>query len=168
MCEQFKRFGNLLMKKDGSVWITPEIRFPTFFKYNRYGESNGYLYARCNERDIAVHRLMGKCGWVKNPLPQHFDRIDHISRVKTDNSVENLKYVNALLNAINRENTRCTQFDAEKKLWKTCIMHKGKLIEVGFYKIFSEGHKASMKRKQELYDEIYSMFMNAHNTPTRQ
>ena len=161
MGNPFKRFGNLFMKKDGSVWITPEIRFPTFFKYDKNGESNGYLYARCNERDIAVHRLMGKCGWVKNPLPKHFDRIDHRSRIKTDNSVENLFFVNALLNAINRENTRCTQFDSDKKLWKTAIMHKGKLIEVGYYKLFCEGHKASMKRKDELYNEIYSSLLNS-------
>jgi hypothetical protein len=159
MCYNFKRFGNLLLKKDGSVWITPEIRFPEFFKFDRNGESNGYLYARCNERDIAVHRLMGRT-WVKNPLPHHFDRIDHRNRIKTDNSADNLLFVNAHLNAINRENTRCTQFCHKKKLWKTAIMNKGQIIEVGYYKLFCEGHLASMKRKDELYRQIYCSLLN--------
>lgn len=156
----FKRFGNLLLKEDGTVWCNPILRFPTFFKYDRNGESNGYLYARCNERDVAVHRLMGRCGWVTNPLPKHFDRIDHKSRIKTDNSAKNLCWVDAHLNAINRENTRCTRFDPTKKLWKTCIMSKGKLIEVGFFKTFREGHRASMRKKVELYDRIYSQLIN--------
>ena len=156
---EFKKCGNLLVKKDGTVWITEKIPFPVFFKYNKNGESSGYLFARLNERDIAVHRLMGKT-WVKNPCPTIFDRIDHISRVKTDNSYQNLRWVNAHLNAINRENTRCTQFDREKQMWKTCIMCKGKLIFCGYFKTFCEGHCASMLRKKQLYNEIYTNLIN--------
>ena len=147
------------------MWIRPGLEFPYFQKYNRQGEPTGYLYVRLQgQRDIAVHRLMGKT-WLVNPRPGVLDRIDHANEVKSDNRAGNggnLRWVNAWLNAINRTTLGC-RWDPDVHLW--CASHwvRGAEVLNGFFPTFREAHLATKRAKVALFDKEYAKLLSAPN-----
>jgi len=84
--------------------------YPCGLVKNKYGKvmkpkyQDGYhrvaLYHNKKRKYHMVHRLVGYC-YLSNPnnLPQ----IDHINRIRNDNRVENLRWVDAKEQANNRK-----------------------------------------------------------------
>ena len=61
--------------------------------------SNGYIKCTLNRKHYFKHRLIAE-QWIPNPnnLPQ----VDHINHDRTDNHIENLRYVSAQMNSRNQ------------------------------------------------------------------
>ena len=152
--ESFKRFANLLIKKNGTVWINRELEYPYEKRWNRHGECDGYKYVRLNGGPRAsVHSLMGRT-WIENPDPTLFDRLDHISRDRWDCSAKNLRFSTAHLNAINRCNVNNTKFDYDLRRWFSSFWVKGQEIIVGWFSTFLEAHTANMKKRAQVYNDL--------------
>ena len=148
---QTKTWNKLTIRDDGTVWIDDVTEYPYIRKYNRLGESDGYLYIQlpgCS-RKFSVHRIVAKL-FVENKAPDIFFVVDHINRIKTDNRACNLRFVNPHINSINRYNPNCIQFDEKEKLWKACVSVKGELIMVGHFKYWHVAHRAVMNTKEEI------------------
>jgi len=91
---------------------------------------SGYTYAHFsyNHRSIMalVHCLVGKA-FIPNPLNLPF--IDHINRIKTDNRVENLRWVTHSQNLINTpDRTNNRHIYKVKNGWKVVINRNSKQV----------------------------------------
>lgn len=62
--------------------------------------SSGYLKVTMDNQTNFIHRIVAKYFLLN---PDNFPEIDHINRIKTDNRVENLRWVTKSLQAINRK-----------------------------------------------------------------
>ena len=67
--------------------------------------SNGYVYCYLNGKKYYKHRIIA-LQFVPNDDPENKIQIDHINRVKTDNRIENLRWVSSSENLKNRSSYR--------------------------------------------------------------
>ena len=68
-------------------------------------DANGYLYCRLNNKKYSHHRIVA-LQFIENDDPDNKTDVDHIDRVKTNNSITNLRWVTSSQNQRNRSNTR--------------------------------------------------------------
>ena len=68
-------------------------------------DSNSYLCVSLNEKIYYKHRLIMN-QFVENPDPDHLTQIDHINQIRTDNRLENLRWVSPSENHRNRSKYR--------------------------------------------------------------
>ena len=158
---QMKRFANLYVSKEGHVYLPSGTLYPYEKRYNRDGEPDGYLYVRIRGHRRSVHSLMGQL-WVPNPLPKIFDRVDHVTRVKTNNHKDCLRWVNSQLNAINRVCMRNVKFNETTRMWEGSFWTKQTKHEVGSFKVYHEAFNAVMEAKMNMYHEIYNGLIDKH------
>ena len=94
--------------------------------------TNGYCVVRIEGKNRKVHRLIAET--FLDPVDGK-PLIDHINRIKTDNRLENLRYVN------NSENTRNSSiYDTENLKYG---VHKS---DPAFWHIYEEARKDRRKR----------------------
>lgn len=84
------RNGNVVNKK------TLRILKP---RTDCHGYKSLKLYNSEGPKNKKIHRLLGMC-YIENPNDKPM--IDHINRIRTDNRLENLRWVNASENCLNR------------------------------------------------------------------
>ena len=79
-------------------------------------DTNGYLCCRLNNKTYLKHRLIAE-QFIPNPdnLPQ----IDHINHIRTDNRIENLRWVNNGENGKNRTSNKGVKYNYFDKLPET-------------------------------------------------
>ena len=156
----FVKFANLLVRDDGRIFITPEYEYCYERKYNKQGVCDGYAYVTLwGTRKMAVHKILGKTIY-KNPHPEIFDRLDHINRDRFDFRLSNLRWTNAHLNAINRENVFNTKFDYDVRMWYSTIWIRGEERLVGFFTTFREAHRANMEYRRQVYNELENFYLS--------
>tara|TARA_R110001592_G_scaffold48753_1_gene153025 strand:+ start:268 stop:738 length:471 start_codon:yes stop_codon:yes gene_type:complete len=113
-------FPNYLIYQDGRMWSNKTNRFlkPSF-------NNKGYLFVglRNNGKSYTkyIHRLMG-IHYIANP--NNYSQIDHIDRNKTNNHIDNLRWVSNIQNQHNKGKTKNNisgikniQYRKEEKLW---------------------------------------------------
>ncbi|KAA6375169.1 MAG: hypothetical protein EZS28_029304 [Streblomastix strix] len=66
---------------------------------------NGYMITTLNGHTHNIHRLVA-LQFIPNDDPEHKTQCDHVSRIKTDNSLINLRWVTVSQNNLNREQHR--------------------------------------------------------------
>ena len=66
-----------------------------------YEDCKGYLCVQLNSQKYSKHRLIA-LQFIKNDDPDTKTEIDHINRIKTDNRIENLRWVSHQENTNNR------------------------------------------------------------------
>jgi hypothetical protein len=96
-------YENYLIYDDGRVFSKKTNKF---LKYNK--SNTGYydvqLYKNKKSKHLSIHRLIG-LHYIPNP--QNLPQVDHINRIRTDNRIENLRWVSISKNNSNiiRPNT---------------------------------------------------------------
>ena len=96
--KKIEGYENYIIFKTGKVFSIKTKRFlkPSFF-------TTGYLkvdlYKKCKRKNIAIHRLLGLY-FISNP--NNLPCIDHINRNRTDNRLENLRWVSYKENGLNK------------------------------------------------------------------
>ena len=110
---------------------------------------NGYLTIDCGFYYRYVHRLIART-LCHNPCPFVFNTVDHISRIKTDNSSRNLRWCSQAMNTLNREAKNC-YWDKRRKKWKAKFRSGNQWKTVGFYETFEEGHEAAGRGKLKMW-----------------
>ena len=78
------------IKKKGSYRIINECQAP-----------NGYMKCWLNEKAYLKHRIIAQ-QFIPNDDPEHKTQIDHINHNRTDNRIENLRWVSVSENNKNR------------------------------------------------------------------
>lgn len=83
---EFSNLGNVKNIKTNRILKTPL-------------NTSGYPCVCINKIKIQVHILIAKC-FIENPL--NYNEIDHIDRDKTNNNINNLRWISHHINCINR------------------------------------------------------------------
>ncbi len=80
--------------------------------------NNGYLFVSVCEDGISkkktIHSIMGEV-FLKNT--HNHRNIDHINRIKTDNRLENLRWLSQSYNMLNTDTIKGVGFCKEKQKW---------------------------------------------------
>jgi hypothetical protein len=108
----------------------------------------GYLETQLDKRRYRLHRLAWLYVYGKWPI----DCIDHKNRVRTDNTIENLREAtraqnrqNLTLDTRNKSGVRGVSFDFLNKKWRASISINGKTKNLGRYKLKEDAAKAYKK-----------------------
>ena len=102
MIKEHPFLKNLLISDDGNVFIPKSGTNKEHWTSGSL-HSNGYKVVRIFKKNYRVHRLVAET-FIPNPENKPF--IDHINRIKTDNRVENLRWVTSQENNNNTKRNR--------------------------------------------------------------
>lgn len=81
----------LWLREDGAVCLPPCHKFPKFrWTFGSKNKHTGYMEVGFRGKLYYVHRLMGET-YLPNPL--NLPQIDHINRVRHDNRIFNIRWV---------------------------------------------------------------------------
>ena len=86
----------------GQIFIPKSCKNKEHWTYGSL-HSNGYKVVRIFKKNYRVHRLVAET-FIPNPENKPF--IDHINRIRTDNRVENLRWVTSQENNNNTKRNR--------------------------------------------------------------
>lgn len=115
--------------------------------------NNGYLVVRLDGKLYLAHRLAWL--YVHGAWPQN--KVDHKSRIKTDNRIDNLRNASDHLNSHNTTirplaGTYRMGLDRNlKKPWGAKIFAFGKAENLGYFATPEEAHKAYLLAKDRLH-----------------
>ena len=99
---EIEGFDNYLIFEDGGVYSIQSDRFLKHCK-NGDGYLAVHLYKNKKVYTKSIHRLVGQ---AFIPNPDNKPEVDHIDRNKSNNNVENLRWVNSSENSQNTS-VRC-------------------------------------------------------------
>ena len=117
-----------------------------YLKYDDPGGGQHYL-----------HRLVAKA-WVPNRRPDIFKEVDHINGIPSDNRVENLRWANRTIQALNRKFNGWTYSKRYKKYKAQCTI-SGVRHVIGWFNSSDEAHAAYVKFKNKKIQEIYDFYL---------
>ena len=69
----------------------------------RLDKSNGYISLHLNKKKFYRHRI-NALQFINNPDPEIYKYVDHRNHIKTDNRLENLRFVSNQQNCNNKSN----------------------------------------------------------------
>ena len=148
---EIKGYPNYLIYDDGRIYSkyrkNHKIKSGMFMKDRL--DKNGYRIVYLPKKTLKVHRLVA-LHYIPNP--NNYPQVDHINRIKDDNRVENLRWVNHSMNNINKDTQK------NNKLGLKNIRHtKDKRIpnHPGYYRISLRRNKVDYtKNCKTLEDAI--------------
>jgi len=121
--------------------------------------THGYLYVGLyknkKQKHFRIHRLIA-LHFIDNP--NNYQCVDHINQNKTDNRIENLRWINHSGNSRNRKNQgknlKGVYFDKKKNKFRATITIDYKSKHLGLFDTELEANKAYMKAYNELMKDF--------------
>jgi len=108
-------------------------------------DAYGYISIKFMNKFYKAHRLAWL--YVHGEMPK--GEIDHVNRIKNDNSIENLRVAtrkenneNKLANKNNLSGLKGVSFDLKNKTWFARIMNNGKVHRLGTFSTPEDASKA--------------------------
>ena len=112
-------------------------------------------YSLCDHWRGDVHRQVFRAWGPPNPDPDRFDRIDHVDNDPIHNSVDNLRWSCASLNALNVDETSTKGWTHEKRAspYQSQIMWMGTKSTLGRFSTKEEARAMYIECKEWLQRE---------------
>ena len=125
----------------------------------QYIDSKGYLfvglYKNKKQKHFRIHRLIALY-FIDNP--NNYDYVDHVNQNKTDNRIENLRWVTKSGNCRNTKNhgkyMKGVSFDKKLNKFKAQIRIDYKSKHLGYFDTELEAHQAYMKAYNEIMEKF--------------
>jgi len=123
--------------------------------YNNHGYLHVSLHKNNKRKNLKIHRLIA-LHFIENP--NNYDCVDHINQNKTDNRIENLRWITKSGNMRNKKNTgmylKGVTFHKKlnKFMARITIDYKEKYL--GCFDTELEAHEAYMKEYNELMEKF--------------
>ena len=149
-------FPNYMINENGDVYtkINKRLLKPRLQNgYIRIGlTKNKKLYNK------SIHRLLGL---QYLPNPNNFPCIDHINRIRIDNSLTNLRWVSYSHNSKNKMSkpNSSSRFigvrrvkNNKNKPWRAETTYEGKKYSIGYYRTEEEAYEAYKQYNLEKFD----------------
>lgn len=120
--------------------------------------SKGYLEITILGKRVKAHRL----AWfyVYKEWPEN--HIDHINRIKTDNSINNLRIASISQNLANKALTKTNTsglkgafYNKRMKKWHSSYSFNNKRYHLGYFNSAEDAHKSYVKKMNELYGDFF-------------
>jgi hypothetical protein len=109
---------------------------------------DGYIEVQIHKKRFLAHRLAWL--WVHGEWP--VQNIDHANRTKTDNRIENLRYLtpsqqnqNTNLSSLNVSGYRGVSWDSTVKRWRARIRVNNKKYSLGYFDDPLDAYQAYLK-----------------------
>ena len=119
------------------------------------GYLNISLYKNKNKKNFGIHRLIA-LHFIDNP--NNYEIVDHINQNKTDNRIENLRWVNHSGNNRNRKNRgkhmKGVSFDKKLNKFRAQIRIDYKKKHLGCFDTELEAHEKYMEKYNELMKDF--------------
>ena len=135
---------NLICYRNGTI-----LRFHKKFKkwtVIKGCNSRGHLATEINGKQYKIHRVIAFAFKILDDIDSPLE-IDHINRVRNDNSVSNLRAVTKLQNSFNRIG-KGYNFISERNKWMARIGIKNKVKNLGYFDTKEEAEKAYLDAKK--------------------
>ena len=111
-----------------------------------------HLFANAKRFTKLVHRLV-LMAFVKNPNSAYFDRVDHINQNKRDNHLNNLRWSNSVLNALNG-NQKGFSYRKDRNKFEASIKIHGKSIYLGQFKYSYNARKRYLEARKDALNSL--------------
>ena len=130
-----------------------------------YDNGSGYRIIKWRGKTKCIHRLVA-AEYVHNPRPDIFTQVDHINRVRDDNRAQNLRWVSAELNALNKDKSQVREigsfYNPRSKRWVEnrgpCFVgYYGNTKVTKAYKTRAEADEACAKWRDKMFLRTYEM-----------
>ena len=149
-------FPNYMINENGDVYtkINKRLLKPRFQNgYSRIGLTKNKKYY-----NKSIHRLLGL---QYLPNPDNLPCIDHINRIRIDNSLTNLRWVSYSHNSKNKTSkpNSSSRFigvrrvkNNKKKPWRAETTYERKKYSIGYYRTEEEAYEAYKQYNLEKFD----------------
>ncbi|KAA6375936.1 MAG: hypothetical protein EZS28_028537 [Streblomastix strix] len=100
-----QQFVQLIVEPEFEIITTQPWRVRRIadgFEPSNSQSPEGYMLTSLNGHTYGIHRLVA-LQFIPNDDPEHKTQCDHVSRIQTDNSLANLRWVTVSQNNLNRE-----------------------------------------------------------------
>lgn len=113
-------------------------------------QSSGYAVCKGSVDGKVYRDLVHRVVWFihNGPIPEGME-IDHLDRVKLNNSIENLRLVTRSGNCHNIKSSG-VYFDKRRSVWYSCITETGKQRRIGTFKTVIDARAAYLKAKRSI------------------
>jgi len=121
---------------------------------NTANNGNGYNQIKINGKMIFRHRIIAFCFLGLNDIvgiAGADDCIDHISGIRLDNRVSNLKITTQQGNHHNRTKAKGYYWNKRDKKWQPQIKVNYKTINLGYYDTEEEARQAYLTAKEKYH-----------------
>lgn len=128
--------------------------------------SHGYWRFSFNYKNYGAHQLVLLLSGVERPSPKH--EPDHINGDKTDNRIENLRWVTRSRNNLNTSKDNGTGFrwvtyTASRSMpYSYQMQYKGKRFNASYFATAEEAHAAALAKRKELELPIETRLSTVH------
>ena len=119
---------------------------------NKGGYKAVNLYLNGKMKTYKVHRLVALT-FIANP--DNKPCVDHIDGNRTNNNVNNLRWVTNSENQMNRKGTKGYYYNKKAKKWHAQIKLHGKNIYIGCFNTEEDARNAYDEKAAELFGKYY-------------
>ena len=141
-------FGRVINNKTTRI-LKPSINDHGYYKVNLCQDGNTYTKK--------IHKLVAEA-FIVNPYNKPC--IDHIDNCKTNNNVNNLRWVsqqenqmNSKLSSKNTSNHKGVSFHKQSNKWMAYIKSNGKVKNLGYFKNIEDAVNTRVKKAKEIFGE---------------